>query len=339
MAAAAAAAVQVHVGCIKASTTQLLDSGLVRFPALSLSLVGEGRGRVVKWGGGGRGERKERGGGLVARLVAVVMDGFTGELEMEERVVGEEGVEQERCVKAVFFDLDDTLVLTHAADKVAQQAVLVLAERQVPHINGAEMVKVFAEKFDVSPWDRTHQVDVLEWRARIWNEALQSQGVDDMPLARDLSYLFDKERLLSFQWAPGVEAMVQSLHKLGIKMGVITNGHFSVQRKKLKACKADLLFDTMLVGGEEPNQKPHKDIFLKACKLAGCNPEETIMVGDNLKTDIQGGINAGFLATVWVNVHGLEGLPAGGATPDHVIANIGELPGLLKTLNIDLGSS
>ena len=127
-AAAAAAAVQVHVGCIKASTTQLLDSGLVRFPALSLSLVGEERGRVVKWGGGGRGgrrERKERGGGLVARLVAVVMDGFTGELEMEERVVGEEGVEQERCVKAVFFDLDDTLVLTHAADKVAQQAVLV----------------------------------------------------------------------------------------------------------------------------------------------------------------------------------------------------------------------
>lgn len=38
---------------------------------------------------------------------------------------------------------------------------------------------------------------------------------------------------------------------------------------------------------EEPNQKPHKDIFLKACKLADCKPEETIMVGDNLKTDIQ----------------------------------------------------
>lgn len=150
--------------------------------------------------------------------------------------------------------------------------------------------------------------------------------------------------------------MVQRLHKLGIKVGIITNGHFSVrpsprsniffsyfcllvqlgiyleklrwflftvqvQRKKLKACKADLLFDTILVGGgnlvpllmysctslssqahdrfsfckngflvdiaEEPNQKPHKSIFLKACRLAGCNPEETIMVGDNLKTDIQ----------------------------------------------------
>jgi N-acylneuraminate-9-phosphatase len=49
-----------------------------------------------------------------------------------------------------------------------------------------------------------------------------------------------------------------------------------------------MMFCTGLLGCvEEPNQKPHKDIFLKACKLAGCNPEETMMVGDNLKTDIQ----------------------------------------------------
>ena len=31
--------------------------------------------------------------------------------------------EPEKCIKAVFFDLDDTLVLTHAADKVAYMAV------------------------------------------------------------------------------------------------------------------------------------------------------------------------------------------------------------------------
>lgn len=28
------------------------------------------------------------------------------------------------------------------------------------------------------------QVDVVEWRSRIWNEALRSQGVEDMELAR-----------------------------------------------------------------------------------------------------------------------------------------------------------
>ena len=52
---------------------------------------------------------------MVARLVAIVMDGVTD--------FGAEMEEEKPCVKAVFFDLDDTLVLTHAADKVAQQAL------------------------------------------------------------------------------------------------------------------------------------------------------------------------------------------------------------------------
>jgi hypothetical protein len=46
------------------------------------------------------------------------------------------------------------------------------------------MLKVFIAKFDVQPWDLTHQVEVTEWRARIWGEALKSQGVEDMELAR-----------------------------------------------------------------------------------------------------------------------------------------------------------
>ena len=54
---------------------------------------------------------------------------------------------------------------------------------------------------------------------------------------------------------------------------------------------------------------------------------------------MQGGKNAGFLATVWVNVHNLEGLPPGGSKPDYIISNIQELPGLLKSLKVALGST
>lgn len=55
------------------------------------------------------------------------------------------------------------------------------------------------------------------------------------------------------------------------------------------------------------------------------------------RVNAQGAQNAGFLATVWVNVYNLEEVPAGGATPDHTISNIGELPALLKALDLDLG--
>lgn len=69
---------------------------------------------------------EERGGGLVANsMAATTMDvGVTanGEMEVEQRDPGEK---MDDCVKAVLFDLDDTLVPTHAVDKTAQQAALV----------------------------------------------------------------------------------------------------------------------------------------------------------------------------------------------------------------------
>lgn len=170
--------------------------------------------------------------------------------------------------------------------------------------------------------------------------------------------------------------IVQRIKLKGIKVGIITNGHpkvrsnlhidnqiafpfilalifvlwpsIQVQRAKLSACRADEIFNTILVGGgnsntlkmcivtfpftpssfilipflwpmvqirvshnyrlcpldkwnqnklmnwsihfiftEEVHQKPHKSIFLKACELVGTRPEESVMVGDSLKTDIQ----------------------------------------------------
>ncbi|MCO5602677.1 hypothetical protein L7F22_056813 [Adiantum nelumboides] len=190
-------------------------------------------------------------------------------------------------MEAVFFDLDDTLVLTHAADKSAHRAVTRLLAAHLPHIDHQAVLDSFLVHFVSEPWDPHHQIDVTEWRSQLWNRGLLCQNVDDMDLARDLQSCFDSERLLAFRWADGVEALVMGLQSHDVKVGIITNGHSKVQRAKLKACKAENLFTVIVVGGEELNEKPHKEIFLKACKMAGCEPEKAIMVGDNLKTDIQ----------------------------------------------------
>ena len=39
--------------------------------------------------------------------------------------------------------------------------------------------------------------------------------------------------------------------------------------------------------------KPHPSIFAAALQLAGVRPEEALMVGDNLKQDVDGAIRAG----------------------------------------------
>jgi len=220
----------------------------------------------------------------------------------------DEATEPETCIKAVFFDLDDTLVLTHAADRAAHMAVTELLNQRHPFLDQQVIIDTFVKGFITQPWDPNNQIDVTEWRAQIWCRALEAQGVNDIQLAREMQRCFDTTRMTSFQLTPGVEA---------------------VQRAKLLACRADELFNTILVGGEEVHEKPHKSIFLKACELVGCTPEQSVMVGDNLKTDIQGGKNAGFLATVWVNVHGLNDPPIGAAKPTYTIRNICELPEVL----------
>ena len=45
--------------------------------------------------------------------------------------------------------------------------------------------------------------------------------------------------------------------------------------------------------------KPNPPIFKTALELLGCRPQEAVMVGDSLRSDIQGGIDAG-MVTVWV---------------------------------------
>ena len=75
-----------------------------------------------------------------------------------------------------------------------------------------------------------------------------------------------------------VQEMIAKMRADSIHTVIITNGHAEIQQTKLKACKAVDLFNGILVGGEEVlagrHEKPHPSIFLAACKLSNCQPEE-----------------------------------------------------------------
>lgn len=72
--------------------------------------------------------------------------------------------------------------------------------------------------------------------------------------------------------------MVADLRQQGYKVLVITNGHAEIQRGKLRQVHAEALFDGILVGGEQiaagRAEKPAASIFLTACQMAGCTPDE-----------------------------------------------------------------
>ena len=199
-------------------------------------------------------------------------------------------------LKAIFFDLDDTLVATSDCDARAYLEVAAVASGRLrSEINVNKLIEDFKKSLEHSPWCPDMSVDVDEWRGRLWSSALCEQGVKHhAELGRELHEKFNHCRLANFSFLPEVPQIIQQLLSKNIRVAIITNGHHRVQREKLSACKANLLFpeeSQIIIGGEEElagrKQKPAAEIFFRACRATFCKPEEAIHVGDNLLTDVQ----------------------------------------------------
>ena len=80
------------------------------------------------------------------------------------------------------------------------------------------------------------------------------------------------------------------LHQLRKKylLGLITNGPSNAQWEKVHKLNLQQYFDVILVSGDLPWEKPEAKIFEEACQYLHVNPENCIMVGDKLETDILG---------------------------------------------------
>lgn len=85
------------------------------------------------------------------------------------------------------------------------------------------------------------------------------------------------------------------------KLGIITNGFTELQAVRLEYNGLSEHFELVVVSEQVGVAKPHIDIFKHALELMGNPaPEKVLMIGDNLNSDIIGGINAG-IDTCWLN--------------------------------------
>ena len=81
---------------------------------------------------------------------------------------------------------------------------------------------------------------------------------------------------------------------------LITNGFENVQHNKLRNSNLTQFFKHVITSEASNSLKPNKEIFDFALQKAGASLDKSIMIGDNLDADIQGGINAG-MDTIFVN--------------------------------------
>ena len=214
-------------------------------------------------------------------------------------------------LKAVFLDFDDTLCATSEHDVLALEAATAAAASALSErgalaagpVDRARLLADFRALFSRTPWDPSPDpVEVGAWRGALWARALALQvpspegghvAAAVAAAGAAAQTAFDGHRLAHLVFAPGARGGGGARARRGLALVVITNGHHRVQRDKLAAVRAHELFpdpSAIIVGGggvAGGREKPSREIFLKACRVARCAPNEAAHVGDSLATDVQ----------------------------------------------------
>lgn len=191
----------------------------------------------------------------------------------------------------------------------------------------------FAHKLLHESFDPSSGISIDDVRVDHWQQAIrESEGVDrGRAVAAECYRIWKGTRLQLLTFAPAVRTMLEELRKTH-RLLLLTNGESQTQWEKVQAVgSAAELFSAVVVGGDHPEEKPAVSIFTYCFRQLGVQPQDCIMVGDSLGTDILGGFNAGVRATVWINPSG-QTPSEGSAKPTYTIPSVLDLPGVLADL-------
>ncbi|MGN7765286.1 HAD family hydrolase [Paenibacillus sp. 22594] len=259
-------------------------------------------------------------------------------------------------IKAIIFDLDNTLLWDDRSNNEAFQATCRVAAEKAPlqpnilekHVRKAAL-KLFIS-MEIYEWANMIEVTYLEalwgrfdsdhypafrklkqlapvYQKESWTRGLQELGIDDPEMGQQLAERFIKERSNRHLIYEDTFRVLDALHN-HYSLLLLTNGAPSLQQEKVDGIPglADY-FDQIIISGAFGAGKPHPSIFHQAMNLLGISSEEGIMVGDNLNTDIKGANSIG-LRSVWINHEGRT-VPADNR-PTYEIQQLSELLSILQ---------
>jgi 2-haloalkanoic acid dehalogenase type II len=229
-------------------------------------------------------------------------------------------------IKAVFFDLDDTLCAYWSASRRALRQAVDEASLDVPTDTfldaWREVFTTFSKEIKTDKWYAHYLESGEPTRTEHIRRAFDLLRVDVNGEAERLSHRYNELRNQYLLLFPESLSVLTHL-KRQFKMGLITNGPADVQRQEIAALGIGHFFDHIYIEGEFKLGKPYPEIFDAGRIALGLTPKEMLFVGNAFEHDVQGAKNAGWHA-LWIN-RGDEIDPGTSPRPDAVISDLREV--------------
>jgi len=198
-------------------------------------------------------------------------------------------------IKAIFFDVDFTLIFpgpTFQAEGYRRACA-------------ARDIIVDPARFEAATAASSFILDEVE--EQIYNhdlfvhytasiiEHMGGRGPKVVEVAREIYDQWSVNH--HFELYDDVAPALAELQQRQLIVGAISNSHRSLDA----FCDHFSLGNVITVsvsGAAHGYMKPHRSIFERALEKAGVDPDEAVMVGDSVKHDIEGALNAGWRAVL-----------------------------------------
>ncbi|WEK55817.1 MAG: HAD family hydrolase [Candidatus Cohnella colombiensis] len=261
-------------------------------------------------------------------------------------------------VKAVLFDLDDTLLWDERSVSEAfrntcrvgaeatglnEEELEASVRREARALYETYETFSFTQMIGINPFealwgnfkkgehDMFRKLELLapDYRVQSWTNGLAALGVHNAELGKELAEYFPAQRRTLPYVYDETFAILDELRQ-EYKLLLLTNGSPDLQQEKLDGVPSLIpYFDAIVISGNFGEGKPSTKLFTHAMEQIGISANEGVMVGDKLTTDILGANRAG-MTSIWINRHGHTRNDE--IIPSYEIKSLTDLPALLKQL-------
>lgn len=234
----------------------------------------------------------------------------------------------QRQLKAIFFDVDDTLYSTTEFARNARLAAIQNMIRFGLRMQKDDCLRELEEV--VKEFSSNYEQHFDKLLLRIPDHYYQGTNPAILIAAAVAGYHETKIRDLSAH-EDVVEVLKLIKRYSSLRLGIITNGVTIKQAEKVVRLDIYQYLDSgaIFISDQMGMNKPNIKLFLRACRAVAVRPPEAMYVGDHPRLDIDPANRTGM-----ISVHSRRGGKhideVGDSKPDHIIHNFWDLLDIIE---------